>query len=169
MGELFLSGGGNEQQTLLIDKRFAESINHEQPLLYIPIAMDGQTISYESCFEWINRVFNPLGIHNITMWTDINKKCLADLQLFSAVYIGGGNTFRLLNDLVHSGFIKVLKQYVKSGGIIYGGSAGAIIFGHNIETSSYMDANNVGLREFAGLNLVKGYQYGVTITRKMTF
>ena len=57
-------------------------------------------------------------------------------------------------------FGRVLKKYYRSGGIIYGGSAGAIILGKDIHTAGFggdADRNEAGLAEFDGLNLVNGY------------
>ncbi|WP_280771695.1 Type 1 glutamine amidotransferase-like domain-containing protein [Salipaludibacillus daqingensis] len=159
MGKLILAGGGDAEQTLSIDKEFANLINKEKPFLYIPIAMDINAIPYDSCFNWINSVFNPHGIEEIKMWTEseLNNKSVEDLKQFSAVYIGGGNTFSLLKDFKETFFTNVLKDYLAKGGIIYGGSAGAIIFGEDIRTCSHMDSNNVGLKEFNGLGIVGNY------------
>ncbi|KSU85849.1 MULTISPECIES: Type 1 glutamine amidotransferase-like domain-containing protein [Fictibacillus] len=98
MGKLILAGGGDAEQTLPIDKVFESLINKKKPLLYIPIAMDTNSIPYDSCFIWINSVFNPLGVQGITMWTEseLDNKSAEDLRQFSAVYIGGGNTFSFL-------------------------------------------------------------------------
>jgi len=49
------------------------------------------------------------------------------LQKYDTVYIGGGDTFKLLKLIRESGFDEKLLRYYKSGGAIYGGSAGAII------------------------------------------
>jgi dipeptidase E len=155
MAKLFLSGGGDAKQTEEIDKEFARQINLSKPLLYIPIALKG-AISYESCFEWINSTLNPLGIQNIIMWTDLSNKSIKDLDNFSAIYIGGGNTFSLLHDIRMSSFDLLLKEYIKNG-LVYGGSAGAIIFGKDIRTASYMDVNNVNMQDYRGLNLTRDY------------
>ncbi|WP_078552115.1 Type 1 glutamine amidotransferase-like domain-containing protein [Bacillus alkalicellulosilyticus] len=159
MGRLILAGGGDAEQTLLIDKEFVNLINTDKPLLYIPIAMDTKFIPYESCFKWIKGVFNPLGIDNIIMWTeyDLINKQIEDLNQFSAVYIGGGNTFSLLEDFNKTLFTNVLKEYVVNDGIIYGGSAGAIILGKDIGTCSHMDSNDLDLKELNGLGLVEDY------------
>ncbi|HWO75875.1 MAG TPA: Type 1 glutamine amidotransferase-like domain-containing protein, partial [Bacillus sp. (in: firmicutes)] len=120
MGKVFLSGGGDKEQTEKIDKDFVKQINPNKPLLYIPIAMEG-AIPYEDCFEWINGVLKPMGIQNITMWTDLKNKSLEELNQFSAIYIGGGNTFSLLNDLRNSKFDELLNEYIENEGIVYGG------------------------------------------------
>ncbi|MGG0368548.1 Type 1 glutamine amidotransferase-like domain-containing protein [Priestia endophytica] len=156
MAKLFLSGGGNAKQTEEIDKEFVKQINLNKSLLYIPIAMHGE-IPYEYCLEWINSVFNPLGIMEIIMWTDLKNKCLEDLESFSAIYIGGGNTFSLLNNLRNFGFDEVLKDYVEHNGVVYGGSAGAIVLGSNIMTCAHMDSNILKLQDCAGLNLIGNY------------
>ncbi|MED1016489.1 Type 1 glutamine amidotransferase-like domain-containing protein [Bacillus atrophaeus] len=155
MGTLFLSGGGDAGQTQTIDKRFVKELDKDKPLLYIPIAMD--TSQFDDCFEWINSLFNPLGIRDITMWTNVKDKSIQDLDDFSAVYIGGGNTFSLLKKFIDTAFIEVLKGYTENDGIVYGGSAGAVILGKHIMTCSHMDPNHVGLNKFNGLELVKEY------------
>lgn len=157
MWQLFLGGGGNELQSAPLDRAFAQHIDKSRPLLYIPVAMDPQQISYERCLEWISGVFEPLGISDITMWVDLHNKTLEDVNGFSAVYIGGGNTFSLLANLWTSGFGKIVQQYVAEGGVVYGGSAGAIVLGADIRTCAHMDANNVGVRNYSGLNLLNGY------------
>ncbi|MGG1507134.1 Type 1 glutamine amidotransferase-like domain-containing protein [Bacillus licheniformis] len=99
MGKWFLSGGGDAHQTEQLDRHFARSICPHKPLLYIPIAMDADR--YDDGFDWISRLFHPLGIKNIVMWTDVKGKTVHDLDVFSAVYIGGGNTFRLLKQFMN--------------------------------------------------------------------
>lgn len=155
MEKWFLSGGGDAHQTERLDRHFAGSLCPHKPLLYIPIAMNADR--YDEGFDWISRLFHPLGVKNIVMWTDVKGKTVHDLDAFSAVYIGGGNTFRLLKQFIESHFIEVLKRYAESGGVIYGGSAGAVILGKNIMTCSYMDRNACGLRDFNGLKLLGDY------------
>ncbi|CAM4289900.1 peptidase [Bacillus manliponensis] len=155
MGELFLSGGGNAKQTYVIDTHFVRNIRKDKPLLYIPIAMDASR--FDDCLTWIQNVFNPLGIQEIVMWKDVKNKNIKDLQQFSAIYIGGGNTFRLLKEFMDTKFTEVIKEYVAAGGIVYGGSAGAIILGEHIMTCGHMDENDVNLHTYTGLQLVNGY------------
>jgi len=157
MTNLFLSGGGDEIQTKEIDHTFVQSINKTKPMLYIPIAMNENHIPYESCYEWVTNTFESLGVNHITMWTDLFGKSLEDLQVYSSVYIGGGNTFNLLHELRQTGFIDVLHHYIATGGIVYGGSAGAIILGKDIKTSAHMDTNEPELEKTDGLNLVDEY------------
>ncbi|WP_322421683.1 Type 1 glutamine amidotransferase-like domain-containing protein [Jeotgalibacillus haloalkalitolerans] len=154
MGSLFLSGGGDQDQTKVIDAIFIEKIDKTKPLLYIPIAMDSS--QFDDCYQWIIDVFNPFGI-TVMMWTDLNNKRIDDLTSFSAVYIGGGNTYRLLNAMRASGFDQIIYHYVQDNGILYGGSAGAIIMGTDIKTCDHTDPNHVHLQDCSGLELVNSY------------
>ncbi|MBE2218898.1 MAG: Type 1 glutamine amidotransferase-like domain-containing protein [Ignavibacteria bacterium] len=159
MGQIFLSGGGNANKTKKLDEIFLKGITKSGRMLYIPVAMPREAFSYGECFEWICAVFPKLGYLHIDMWTDLKNRSSKELNKYSAIYIGGGNTFSLLNDIRKNGFDKQLALYLKKGGVVYGGSAGAIIFGKSIKTAGFggdADKNNVGLRNFKGMNLVKG-------------
>jgi len=125
-------------------------------MLYLPIALRGMR-TFESCFEWVTSTFEPLGITDITMWTSLTDHQGSELDEFSGVYIGGGNTFCLLRELQESGFDQHLKGYAISNRPIYGGSAGAVVLGRDILTVSHMDENNIGLKQTMGLDLAKGY------------
>jgi len=155
--KLFLSGGGSGNKSLILDKKFVELLDKSKPLLYIPIAIDKIKHPYPECLKWIKNVFNPLGIKDIELWTeeDIIKRSESNLDKFSGIYIGGGNTFYLLNEIKKSGFINKLKKKIISEMPVYGGSAGAIIFGKTISTSS--DDNLVKITDLSGLNLINDY------------
>lgn len=155
MGILFLSGGGDKKHTEKFDEQFMQQLDLEKPLLYIPIAMKG-IIPFHDCEIWVKSVFEPLGFTGIEMWTCLQHKTLDQLLAFSAIYIGGGNTFALVNEMRESGFGCLLKEYIEQGGIVYGGSAGAIMLGEDIRTSSHLDENLVELNEFGGMALIGG-------------
>ncbi|MED3960953.1 Type 1 glutamine amidotransferase-like domain-containing protein [Niallia taxi] len=97
-------------------------------------------------------MFQPLGLQEIKMWTDLSNRTLENQKQFSAIYIGGGNTFSLLNAIRISRLDKALEEFIENEGVIYGGSAGAIILGSNIMACAHMDANNANLQNFEGLN-----------------
>ncbi len=132
MRQIIVAGGGNAEDSRPLDETCVRLLSADGPLLYLPIAMNPRERSYESCLDWLRSVFSPLGLHNIVMWTDLADKADAALQPFVGVYIGGGNTFKLLHSLKHTGFMNVLRRFIERGGIVYGGSAGAIILGRDI-------------------------------------
>lgn len=160
MAKLFLSGGGHANKTKKLDKLFEKSMPKNKRLLYIPVAMPKEYLSYSECFDWIVKVYPNLGYKMIDVWADLNNRKWEMLLQYGAVYFGGGNTFYLLQHLRKSSFDKFLLKYVKHGGIVYGGSAGAIILGHDIKTASFgsdADENKVKLKELKGFNIVNGY------------
>ncbi|HEY3250887.1 MAG TPA: Type 1 glutamine amidotransferase-like domain-containing protein [Ignavibacteria bacterium] len=157
MSKLFLSGGGHANKTKKLDRLFEAHVPRAKRVLYIPIAMPPRIYTFGQCFDWINVVFPRL---QIDMWTSLSDRKWEELFRYGAIYIGGGNTYSLLDNIRFHKFDRMLARYYKDGGIIYGGSAGAIIFGRDIQTAGFgsdADRNYVGLEEFEGLNLVNGY------------
>ena len=152
-GKLVLSGGGNEKQTYALDEVF---LKDTKKILYIPIAWVNE--DFDSCFKWFK---NCIGQHKkveIEMITDLSID--VDLDNYDAVYIGGGNTFKLLKKIRDSGFDKKLLDYLNVDGVVYGGSAGAIIFGRDIEIALICkdkDKNEMKLKDTKGLNLVSDF------------
>ncbi|WP_165422784.1 Type 1 glutamine amidotransferase-like domain-containing protein [Ktedonosporobacter rubrisoli] len=156
MPRLLLSGGGSAEDSFLLDQLLVQ-LTARGPMLYLPIALDPHQRPYASCYQWIRSVFTPLGHDCITMWSDISAaKTEEDLKPFVALYIGGGNTFKLLRDLKQARFDQAIRSFLQHGGIVYGGSAGAIICGRDISTASFLDHNDVGLEDTTGLDLLQG-------------
>jgi dipeptidase E len=69
-----------------------------------------------------------------------------------AIFIGGGNTFRLLKSLQDLGFIEAIRDKVKSGAPYIGSSAGSNVAGPTIKTTKDMPI--VQPRSFDSLGLV---------------
>ena len=155
MGDLILAGGGDACDSMHADDLLRSLCIQNPTLLYIPVALDSSKISYEDARAWIVSVFVPRGFE-ITMWADLPTTDDLGLDQFGAVYIGGGNTFSLLKQIRESRFGDLLRQLGSGTGVIYGGSAGAIIIGKDIRTCAHMDENTVALSKFEGLDLLKG-------------
>ena len=151
---LLLSGGGEPDRVVHMDEFFVSKVDLQKPVLYIPVAWENDP-TYAECFDWFNKTYQPFGIKNIEMCTDL--KTVSNVNQYSAIFIGGGNTFKLLKEIKESRFDQKLKDYLYNGGFVYGGSAGSIIFGKDILSTTYEDENNVSLEDSTGLNLVKGF------------
>ena|SRR3989344_4917948 len=150
MHRLILSGGTGNENEKRLNSLFLRLVKDE-PVLYIPVARE--TKDYSECYDWVNSVLRNKKI-SILVDFKLQKVKLDD---FGGIYIGGGNTFKLLKEIKENKFDKELKNFK---GIIFGGSAGAIIFGRNIETAAWgsiKDENKVKLKDLNGLNLIKGY------------
>lgn len=132
-----------------------EIIDHTKPLLYIPLAMEYD--KYPSCLEWITDELKNLNIPNIEMITQASDIVSKDLENYCAIFIGGGNTFKLLNDLKVSGAFSKIKAFIDNNGIVFGGSAGAIIFGKNLKSCALYDDNIVNLKDISGYDVLNGH------------
>ncbi|WP_051931985.1 Type 1 glutamine amidotransferase-like domain-containing protein [Clostridium sp. KNHs214] len=149
---LILSGGGDAEKVKPIDSFFANKINKEKVLIYIPVAMEEACFTYEECYNWFSKTYSEYGIYKIEMWTDLQEKKLSNE--YAGVFIGGGNTYRLLKTLKDTKFDKECIKFLNNGGVIYGGSAGAIIFGKTIDSAKHADKNIVNLKDSKGLNFL---------------
>lgn len=78
-----------------------------------------------------------------------------DLDI-DVIYISGGNTFGTMRLIRGAGFDKAIVDYVQSGVIYIGGSAGAHIATADISHVAKYDKDTFGLNNFSGLGLYNG-------------
>jgi putative dipeptidase E len=79
---------------------------------------------------------------------------LSAISQCNIIYVSGGNTFYLLNELRKSHVWQAIKNAVKAGKIYIGESAGAIVAAPDTRYATLMDENSVNVSDFTGLNLV---------------
>ncbi len=154
--KLILCGGGWADKTIIPNKAFEGIIDTSKPILYIPVARTKRGATYQDCTEWLLNEFGGIAhgrIDTIESANDING---LDLSVYTSIFIGGGNTYKLLKELKESGAIQRIMDYVNNGGIVYGCSAGAIVFGQNINCCSYEDPNDVNLKDTDGFGIIFG-------------
>ncbi len=155
--KVFICGGGSGAQTAKALHRLNEEIRHDLPCLYIPLAME--ETQYDSCYEWITGELGSVdipGIEMIRSAEELSRKHLAD---YSFLFIGGGNTFRLLSEIRRAGMFGPIQEYLRNGGTAFGGSAGAIIFGEDLESCALDDENEAGLQETRGFDVLNGISF----------
>lgn len=152
---IILSGGGDPEAVVPIDAYFASVIDLHKTVLYVPIAMEAMSFSYNECFEWFQRIYSAYGLTHMELCTDLKTLRLDDR--YGAVFIGGGNTFKLLHEIQNSDFAIQIRAFLEKGGVLYGGSAGAIVCGKTIEPAAYADENRAGISNYTALNLLNGY------------
>lgn len=159
---LILCGGGDGEQVKESYKLFAKEVNGGK-VLYIPLAWSHGNM--ENCIEWFKGEMKPFGvtdIEDVLTPEAITKEKLSEVK---GVFIGGGNTYKLLKMLKETPAFNNLKEYVENNGLVMGGSAGALIFGKSIDTclsdglniKSCNDVNEVSLKETNGFDCIKGY------------
>lgn len=162
--KLFLNGGGCGKQTILTYKEINKIIDHNKPVLYVPLAMDETDHPYDSCYEWIKEEISRIDIPDIEMVRSFEEFANKDFNKYSLIYIGGGNTYKLLNGIKTTDAYSKLKEYIKNDGIVYGSSAGAVIFGKDINIIEVMDNNNVGIKDTRGFDYLNGISLFVHYT-----
>jgi len=152
---IILSGGGNEEQTHILDHFFLSKIPQNGSILYVPIALRGHEL-FSGAESWFKSV---LAKHNRKDILVTTMNDFQDVRLFEknhdAIYIGGGNTWLLLGELQKSGRLENLKELALSGTLVYGGSAGAIILGNDI--SQNPDEKTVDPIDTSGLDLLSEF------------
>lgn len=79
-----------------------------------------------------------------------------DLKKYDILFFSGGNTFYLLEKIQHSGCASVIKDFVESGKIFIGSSAGSIIAGPDTYPLYRLDnvKKATHLKGYEGLSLV---------------
>lgn len=163
---IILAGGGSDNQTVITNKLFESLIDFQKPILYIPLAWNHYDEGYENCKKWLIGELEHIKHGEIEVIKTADDIVNKNLSNYAAIFIGGGNTYKLLKLLKDSKAFEKIKEYTDNGGLVYGGSAGAIIFGKNIDICSYMDENNVGLKDTSGFNSLFGFSFTAHYTNK---
>ena len=141
-----------------IKNEFYEQINKDikdVKVLYITTASDGEPDDDKT---WMNEEFKTilnLGIlkENITEYK-IGKSI--NVNDFDIMYMMGGNTFYLLDIIRKTNFDNYIRNFIESGKIYVGSSAGSEILGNSIDVALGYDENNVNMTDFTGLKIVDG-------------
>ena len=154
--KLILNGGGDGKAVESARQLLNRVIDHRKKILYIPLAWPDPT--YCGCLEFMTGELADVEKAGIEMIRSTEELMSRDFPDYAALYIGGGNTYKLLRDLKESGaFGKIRKYLTEEDGIVYGGSAGAIIFGKDLDSCNTDDENEVGLIDHTGFNMIGGY------------
>lgn len=105
--QLFLGGGGDTDVSKEMDQCFFTKLNDKSKILYIPTAWETTDIDYTSCKEWfllLIKRYLPTWKNEIILMSDNVK--IQNIIDFDAIYIGGGNTYKLLDFLVNNNLKK---------------------------------------------------------------
>jgi len=138
-GGLFLGGGGSADDESALWDEFAKN---GQRILYWPMALPIEARG--SGEKWVRSSLAPRGSFDLVM------------VAFDLIFIGGGNTYALLDEVQRHQFLEPVRQFVANGGSLYGGSAGAVLAGADIGTAELFDSNDVGIKDTSALNLLSG-------------
>ena len=154
--QLLLNGGGSTKELVQTMSKLNEIIDHSKPVLYVPLAMEEELIPYDSCYEWFKKQMCNIDNVNFDMIRSFEEFSNIDLLKYSAIFIGGGNTYKLMKGIKEFNIFDKINNYLDDNGIVVGCSAGSVIFGFDINCISTMDSNYVGLKDTKGFNKLNG-------------
>ena len=152
LGTIYLGGGGSSDDELSV---WTDMLQGTRRILYWPFALSGDML--QGADSWLRgSVAGRWPSVHISTWTSLNGHSAAELADFDMLFIGGGNTFDLLEHVMRHRFAGPVREFVAAGGTFYGGSAGAILASENIGIAEVYDENKTGLTNLDGLGLTSG-------------
>jgi len=153
VGTIYLGGGGGALDEAAVWRRMLKG---KSRLVYWPFALEPERAL--AATEWLTRSLRNLDLHiQVETWTDLATRNPEQLESAELLFVGGGNTFRLLHHVRQHGFLDAVREFVESGGTYYGGSAGALLACANVEIALGLDQNEVDLTDLSALGLLKSF------------
>lgn len=157
MRKLFLSSSFKDVASLLID--FVKEDIKGKTVTFIPTASINEKVKFyvgsaRKAFEKMGLVVDELELTKATAEDVLNK-----LKENDYIYVSGGNTFFLLQELKRTGADKIIIDEINSGKLYIGESAGAMIVSPNIEYAKEMDDCKMAsdLNTFEALSVIDVY------------
>ncbi|MCG8804001.1 Type 1 glutamine amidotransferase-like domain-containing protein [Tenacibaculum finnmarkense] len=124
------------------------------PTASIPEEYKGYVENDRKAFEKLGLIVQELEISTASQ--EMIKETIAKNDF---IYVSGGNTFYLLQELKKSGADKIIISEIKKGKVYIGASAGSVIMSKNIEYVEKMDDKTKAenLPNYNALNAVDFY------------
>ena len=146
-------------ESIELVKKFLDKNTESKKILFIPTAANVE--EYKKYMHLTQKAFEDFGYEvenfDVSVFSEeIAKEKLSEAKI---VFISGGNTFYLLQELKRKNLITYLKERIENGLLYIGESAGSVIAAPDIEYASVIDDKTVAteLDDYAGLNLVDFY------------
>lgn len=136
--------------------KFLPKSPQELKIAFIPTAADPYENKWfikEDRDEFVKKGFQ---IKDVDINGKTEQELSKELRNVDIIFVGGGNTFYLLQKARESGFDKIAKELISKGVIYVGASAGAVLVGPTIEPTKFFDDPNEAprLQSFEGLSVV---------------
>lgn len=134
--KLLLASDGPIGETKIPEQAFFEaSPENRKHILFIPYAEESWD-AWDKRAEEMKNLMQPYGIDIVSAHQ--LKDVIAELDKVDGIMVGGGNTYRLLDNLHKMGLFDAIKEKVKNGLPYAGVSAGANVVCPHIRTSNDM-------------------------------
>jgi len=146
-------------ESIELVKKFLDKNTESKKILFIPTAANVE--EYKKYMHLTQKAFEDFGYEvenfDVSVFSEeIAKEKLSEAKI---VFISGGNTFYLLQELKRKNLITYLKERIENGLLYIEESAGSVIAAPDIEYASVIDDKTVAteLDDYAGLNLIDFY------------
>ena len=157
MSKLFISSSFQDTANLLPD--FITGDLTGKTVTFIPTAALHEKVNFY--VKSGKKALEKLGLHveELEISTADQSDIIRKLQDNDFIYVTGGNTFFLLQELKRTGADKIIKEQILSGKPYIGESAGSMILSPNIEYAKDMDDSSMadGLDSFDALQITDFY------------
>ena len=146
-------------ESIELVKKFLDKNTESKKILFIPTATNVD--EYKKYIHLTQKAFEDFGYEVENFDISIFSEEIAKEKLSQAkiVFISGGNTFYLLQELKRKNLTSYLKERIENGLLYIGESAGSVIATPDIEYASIVDDKTLAteLNDYTGLNLVDFY------------
>ena len=146
-------------ESIELVKKFLDKNTESKKILFIPTATNVD--EYKKYIHLTQKVFEDFGYEVENFDVSIFSEEIAKEKLSEAktVFISGGNTFYLLQELKRKNLTSYLKERIENGLLYIGESAGSVIAAPDTEYASIVDDKTLAteLNDYTGLNLVDFY------------
>ena len=157
MKQLFLCSYFAEVKSLF--KQYASKKQLGKHVLFIPTA--GNVEEYRGYIDEAQQTFVDLGFQVEILDISACDRETAQTKIIQSklLYVSGGNTFYLLQELKKKQLLSLIKEQIADGMVYVGESAGAIITAQDIDYNKLMDDKGVAaeLHDTGALNEVDFY------------
>ena len=157
MRKLFLASSFSEVASLF--PKFAGEEIKGKRITFIPTASLVEEVRFYVDDD--RKAFEELGIivEELEITAASPDKILEVLNRNDYIFVSGGNTFYLLQELRRKGADALITEQIRAGKLYIGTSAGSVILCPDIEFVKEMDYSHAApeLQSFTGLNIVDFY------------
>ncbi len=157
MRRLFLTSSFADVSKLLPE--FLEKEREGKTVTFIPAASTTEKVKFyvgaaKKAFKKLGIIVDELDIPQAS-----GEEIISKLENNNYIYVSGGNTFYLLQELIQTGADKIIKDQIKKGKIYIGESAGSMIMAPNIKYVEMMDDKTKAesLNSYKALGIVDFY------------
>src|SRR5215475_9432223 len=111
------------------ESEIRELVGRRSRVLFVPFALRDRRAYATKLAERLNAMgLNATSVHDVSNM----KRAAHEAEV---IFVGGGNTFRLLKELYDHDLIEPIRRAVSEGALYIGSSAGSIVAGPTLKTT----------------------------------